>query len=793
MDRYEIEKWTVEELASALRDMHKDNKVIAVPMFQRGKRWNQEQQKALIDSLKRGFPVGTMLFYKKIVDGKETYVLVDGLQRGDAIKKYMNDPTQFFCDVFSESNIADEFYKNVLTILNVVARGKASIVRSTMTDFIKSQRDFNNLQYFLPAKTLVNKLSDEADESARDALTSRLIDAIQSFFKERQKHFNEISQTTIPVIVYTGSEESLPEIFERINSKGTALDQYELYAAVWPMQRNLLIENASIVETVIRKYNSFIEDGFTVYDYDGNFVRSNRMLNAFEYLFGLGKFLVKKYDILAFASKKEASDDAVSTLGFELVNVCLNDSDKIGTLYRNINATIDINAFEKALYYAIDFVAKSIAPITRFKGNNRGTKKLFHSKFQILSMIAGTFKEMFRDGVYSEFSPSWNERKDILSRNLIRYYVYDILVDIWRAGGTKSIYSYSKRYMSEIPARAWRTALDGFFEKSMSRSEGTQEKGKQIPNPKSGEYVLLNCIYLNTFTAMDQLSIASFDVEHIAPKEQMKRLIALCHGRGLPISCIANLCYLPEYENRSKKSKNFYQDEKYLQNVDILEIERKYSFTVREDLEWMDMSYESPEDFDALRQFYVEFCTKRFSMMKKLFCDSMQIDYDAMIASPEEGQFEMEYNSLPSMQRVPDFYDECIERVESAFGSKLIKVRRSTYKTQDGKAGYLFRVSRAYNQGNRERYWFAYDKNSLDSIDSCSKQYIVYGCKDAHEILCIPAEIIESRTNRMTFSLGENGEISHWHVYFFRNSEGDMVQLLTKPVSEEIDINQYKI
>ena len=793
MDRYEIEKWTVEELASALRDMHKDNKVIAVPMFQRGKRWNQDQQKGLIDSLKKGFPVGTMLFYKKIVDGKETYVLVDGLQRGDAIKKYMSNPTQFFCDIFSESNIADEFYKSVLTVVNANVRNNYPVVRSIMTDFIKSQNDFNNLQYFVPARKLVNRLADKPADNVKDALTDSLITTIQSFFKERQKHFNEISQTTIPVIVYTGNENNLPEIFERINSKGTALDQYELYAAVWPMQRELKIKNSDIVETVIKKYNSFVKDGFTVYNYDGDLVRSNRMLNAFEYLFGLGKFLTKKYDILAFASKKEASDDAVSTLGFELVNACLNDSDKIGTLHRNINDIADINAFERALYCAIDFVSKAIAPITRFKGNNRSSKKLFHSKFQILSMIAGTFKEMFQHNVYSRFSDSWEIHKSVLSENLIRYYVYDILTDAWRAGGTKSIYSYSKRYMSEIPARAWRTALDGFFEKSMSRTEGTARKDGNIPNPKSGEYVILNCIYLNTFTAMDQLSFSSFDVEHIAPKDQMKKLIALCHGKGLPISCVANLCYLPQHDNRSKKSKNFYQDDKYLQKVDIAEIERKYSFTTRDDLEWMDMSYERPEDFDVLRQFYVEFCTKRFAMMKKLFCNSMRIDYNAMNAAPEEEQLRMELDRLSSVQKSSGLYDDCIRRVESMLDSVLIKVKRNTYKTKDGQKGYLFCISKAYHQGNRDRYWFAYHKNSLESIAECREQYIVYGCKDASEVLCIPAESIERRTDQMSFSLSENGDISHWHIYFFRDSSGKIVQLLTKPTSKEVDISQYKI
>lgn len=35
-------------------------------------------------------------------------------------------------------------------------------------------------------------------------------------------------------------------------------------------------------------------------------------------------------------------------------------------------------------------------------------------------------------------------------------------------------------------------------------------ESKKIPNPGNDEYVILNCIYSKTFTAMDQLSLDKF-------------------------------------------------------------------------------------------------------------------------------------------------------------------------------------------------------------------------------------------------------------------------------------------
>ena len=67
------EPWSMKDLTEALKSMHKDNKVIVVPMFQRGKRWKEEQETTFIDSLKKGYPVGTMLFYKKVENNQEIY------------------------------------------------------------------------------------------------------------------------------------------------------------------------------------------------------------------------------------------------------------------------------------------------------------------------------------------------------------------------------------------------------------------------------------------------------------------------------------------------------------------------------------------------------------------------------------------------------------------------------------------------------------------------------------------------------------------------------------------------
>ncbi len=767
------ENWTLEDLSSALRDMHKDNKRIVVPMFQRGKRWKKGQEQKFIDSLIKGYPVGTMLFYETYEDNKRTYILVDGLQRGNSIKKYITNPTEFFYD----DSISDEFCEKISEIIGLDGQDEYAKIRTILTAFIKSKTSFKNIQYYEVAK----QITDEFNVGYEPI--GELINTFTVFFEERQALYDRIASTVIPVVVYTGDENNLPEIFDRINSQGTPLDQYEVYAAAWPVKQRYSIANSEIIEYVVKKYDSFTEDDYQIHGYNREEMRTSKQLNAFEYLFGLGKHIVSKYPMLGF--NKGLAEDTVNPLSFELVNACLNDADRIKTLYLNLE-TIDINAFEKALYEAIEFVEGAISVVTKFKGNSHSSSKIFHSKYQIMSMISTSFKEMWVDVDFTKKAFDWNEKKNSLAKNLLRYYVYDIITNYWSEGGTGKIHAAAKpnRYMSEISSRSWMVALDAFFEKTMQRAEK-----KNIANPRSEEYVILNCIYLNTFTAMDQLSLDKFDVEHIAPKEQMRKLIEKCNGEGLPISCIANLCYLPEYVNRSKKDKNFYQDKKYLQHINLTEIENKYSFTEADDLEWMDMPYES-QDFAVLREYYVDYCVKRFNKLKHLFCDSLGIEYE-VVEQEEVVEKVIIPKKVDTSNKKVRFADKCILRLAQSIDEELIKAGRSTYKTQDKKKGYVITTSKMYVQGAREKYWFAYRKSQVQDIQDCEEQYIVYGCKDESTLVLLPIKEIEDKIEHLNASQDDDGNISHWHIVFFKDATGNMTWMLSRPEIQEIDITEY--
>ncbi|MCD8379262.1 MAG: hypothetical protein LUC95_02810 [Lachnospiraceae bacterium] len=202
----------------------------------------------------------------------------------------------------------------------------------------------------------------------------------------------------------------------------------------------------------------------------------------------------------------------------------------------------------------------------------------------------------------------------------------------------------------------------------------------------------------------------------------------------------------------------------------------------------MDMPYQGAKDFGELKQFYEEFCNSRFKLLKKLFCVSMGIDYEAMNMIPEETDHSVLEISEGNTGRVAkDITTFCMEKVEEHIGERLYKSGRSVYRSADGNKGFIVCVSKSYRQGDREKYWYAYRRPAVENIKDCAEKNIVYICKDAGDVVIYPAEAMEKLTDAMNYSSDDDGKVTHWHVVFFRDSSGHMTQMLSKPEIREID------
>lgn len=604
------EFWTLKDIRASIEKGYNGNKKIVIPMFQRGKRWDREKKETFIDSLRKKYPIGTLLFYKD----NDTYTLIDGLQRATAIKDYLSKPSRYFSiNDFSKQSMESAY----LMIFGAeYDENKKTEVNQRIEEYVRNLNSFDKFSDLEFVKHMMSYYP----------LLSENIFKFGEIFKKDIENlkddYSSLCNMSIPAIVYIGDESTLPEIFERINSKGVPLTEYEIYAASWP-RKEFKIKNDEIINYVLKKYDALNDSEYAVKDYDREKKRINKNVNSFEYVFALSKYLQKKYNSLNFY--RNLGDDETNPVAFQLLNACFNSAHKqIKEVHKIILRFEDnIDILEKKLFDSIEFVNSCIDPILKFKGNNRKSNgKIFHSQYQIMSLISFSFRKKY--DIYDDNLvelDSWKENKIKLQENIWKYYVLDIITKYWGEGGTAKIHlaNTENRYLKDITQEQFSLAYDSYTENMYGRRER-----KSVTSPSTEDYVLLNTIYLHYFSAMDQLSVDRFDVEHIATKDQMKKLSKITGDHGLPISHFANLCYLPEYENRAKGSNNFYQDKNYLikSALTIEDVESKYSFTNKNDLDFMDLPY-SVQDYEVLLTYFKDFLKKRNSILKEKFLKSL--------------------------------------------------------------------------------------------------------------------------------------------------------------------------
>lgn len=717
------ELWSLKEIYESLTKGYSGEKKIVIPMFQRGKRWTSQQQESFIESLKKSYPIGTLLFYKTTKNDQQIYTLIDGLQRGTAIKKYLSNPTRFFnidqipmdvrCSVYDLLAVDEDEYEEVNAVILAYVRQLASFDAFEIAELFSELEDrYAAISSHLKAFTAL----------------------VKPIFQNIKDEYTILSSSQIPAIVYSGEEETLPDIFTLMNSKGTPLTDYEIYAASWPSKK-FNISNEAIIDYVLKKYDCLNDDGYEVYGYDRDAIRMSKNVNAFEYVFGFSKYIANKYAILNFNSN--LSDDETNPIAFQLINACFNSSH---SQIKDVHSTIlfyaeRISELESCIIKSIDFIDNAIKPITRFKGNRRNSAKILHSQFQILSLISFAFREMY-DADLKE-KETWKASSVTLKANIWKYYVYDILVKYWSEGGTTKIHTSNsdKRYLTPLTRGMFSVAFDNHVEYC-----NNVEEMKQVSNPNEKDYVILNTIYLTLFTAMDQLSLDTFDVEHIATKSQMKSLIKKCKGAGLPISHIANICYLPEGINRTKKQLNFYQDTSYLAKAkcSLKDIEDKYSFTTMQMLEWMDLDY-LDGDFAVLREYYFDYLNNRCSAVKEKFLAAL--GFATTIENKEE-----QSNNIDSADGFSDEFFR-LERV-GVVARKSIEYLLTHDLLSDEDFENVKNVEYCRKYLGCEFPLFAY--NEQDTVDaSGKKRYYAEPIKHSGENLYICSQWFESDRKRL--------------------------------------------
>ena len=322
--------WSIKEYTAT--EIHKDqesNKLV-VPRYQRGVVWKDSQKADLIDSIKKGLPFGSILLYKD--DNKNNYRIIDGLQRSNTIYEFIENPSKFFNEDDIDDNSMEELYNlaNVNSGKEFVKEKMVEVIINWIKNDYKTMDAIKEIQY----NECAEKLSEEFPTlQGKEKEVTKIIKPMLYLYKQI---CTTMVEAKIPAIVIKGDEDYLPVIFERINSKGSQLTKWQIYAATWSDDK-IIVDNdlKRIVDINKERYESQnIENNIEIENFDPITFSKKNELSTFELLFGFGKMISEQYPHL-FSSAKQINE--VESIGFNLVNACLGlKNSEIKNLNKNL-------------------------------------------------------------------------------------------------------------------------------------------------------------------------------------------------------------------------------------------------------------------------------------------------------------------------------------------------------------------------------------------------------------------------------------------------------------------------
>lgn len=611
------------ELSNSIMGVNKKEK-IKLPTYQRSLVWSNKQKNEFIESLKRGYPVGAILLHKKGEKaGVTEYLIIDGLQRTTTINSYIQKPTSFNIDSDLNEPIIEE--KIEALCKKIQSKYKANLTihkfKNYLLDYLASKDvgGFDEAKGYSAWKCM-RYFDSQLGIILKDMLFNDSFVEILSVIKKNA----EIDKIKIPVIIYSGPAEQLPEIFRRLNTGGTQLNKYQIFAAMWDNKR-ITIQNQEIIEKIQNRYASLVEEGLSIDEPENQKNnQKNNNYNIFEYLFGLGKYLTSgKYEKYKILFKTEVEQEP-ETFIFVLATVTLKlEIKKMGELDTKIIKIIQSD-FENAIIDSIEQTYKILSPILNFNFNiNKGKedKNISNtfSESQILSIVAYLLLEKYDDNF--KVKKDLNKKNHLeLHDNILLFYLYDVISGYWESSTdtqiTNTLSPTQKRYHQKIDKRLWDLAYETYFEEQLNK----RHKDRTLINKR--DLLLLRYIYSRSISSYADNSNKSYQIDHILPVQLLKER-AKNINEGMPISAVGNLCLLTSELNLDKNDDTIkeYISKKQatLPENKIKKIQKEFENSVFLSIE------EIPTRKNIALDTYKDFLDKRHSVLKEKFYEMYNI------------------------------------------------------------------------------------------------------------------------------------------------------------------------
>lgn len=549
---------------------------IVLPRFQRANVWKKKQKQALIESIRKGLPIGSLLVYQSLDPSEgDAYVLVDGLQRTIAIRDYLKSSLKYI----SAQSLESEELEGVVDAVREVASHHNDIlpratIYTVIEEWIRSAESLD-IAGGLDSDTLADRFKDEVVADATDTELRQIRKAANKLIGFVQKDA-DISGYPLAVVRYSGPADKLPEIFRNINSGGTPLDDFDEFATDW-IEFRAEITNKAIKDVIHHKWQVAEEKGLTIEQWGPNGPTAGYTL--WEYIYGLGRVLKEKHPFLFGRPANDADGTSTERVSFYLMALVHGVMPRVGDIRKLPfmlsryygEKTFNLDDFEQALFTTCQQVEQWMKPAVGMRLNLDSGDRIESLsalyQFQALSLVSRTLVGRWIPLTWEQ-RPEWKADWERLKEELPRHYIYGVLQGAWSGAGDSTALAATwdsdpvtdltptfdpsslqpaQEYARTISHEEWVDVLNVWMRGAMS---GAQRVYRSVSKEAK---LLMRYVYGDI--PYDWHEGYVFQIDHLLPVARLSGIVERNSDLGWPMSAIGNLALFPREVNQAKSDK----------------------------------------------------------------------------------------------------------------------------------------------------------------------------------------------------------------------------------------------
>lgn len=549
----------IENLVRAIR-----TEELVLPAWQRTLVWREEQKRELINALLRRHPIGSLL--KARSDSSQKWLLVDGLQRSQAILDFFKEP---LVRLRAESSLFEATERLLNALLAgtgehiVVPERFAARVSEVINGWLEATKITDAAAGF-DASVLAPRIAEAARADSLD-LRSELVAAAAREFIDHIRGMVQIGGQVLPVISFTGNQSEMAEIFENMNSRGTPLTRYDILAAAWND-----VEVAPVSKEIRRypesKWAYLEEQGFSI-TADEPTDGEDGPISLHSYLAGLGDVLSRSHQLLF--PRRDLDRLETPRVGFLIAAMAhqvrlFPDLRPLSSAMRGSSAEpIDPSLFEAVIKESASFVEGVLKPVLSLRLNRqRSGVDVPHSEYQAVAYLCAALQARYASPSWEEL-PDWETRREALWRALPAHYLKETLSGIWGSAGDTLL--FRRLWVAEAegdaplePAHHYESALDDAqiveaLDTWFKEAQLSKRQKKRAP-VSPADKLFLRFAYAGTVSSLENQAV-TFELEHLFPVARLAPLASSSSDGGWAIGAVSNLALFDKPLNRSKKTK----------------------------------------------------------------------------------------------------------------------------------------------------------------------------------------------------------------------------------------------